>query len=89
MSFLKGICSFIAGILGVYSAVILIRIIVSWIVLLTRRNGWGAGSGYDYVQEDPEHPSALTTVDTILGKICDPVITDLLCYPVSQKRIGV
>lgn len=74
MEFIQGICSFIAGVLGVYSALILIRIIVSWVVLLTRRNGWGAGNGYDYVQEDPEHPSALTTVDTILGKICDPYL---------------
>ncbi|MCR5442950.1 MAG: YggT family protein [Sphaerochaetaceae bacterium] len=73
MSFLKGICSFIAGILGVYSAVILIRIIVSWIVLLTRRNGWGSDE-YGFGQEDPDHPSVLYTVDMVLGKICDPYL---------------
>ena len=43
MRFLQGMCSFIAGILGIYSAVIIIRIIVSWVVLLTRRNGWLSG----------------------------------------------
>lgn len=74
MSFLQGICSFIATILGIYSTVIIIRIIVSWIVLLTRRNGWSSDE-YGYGQEDPDHPSALYTVDMVLGKICDPYLS--------------
>ena len=68
MRFLQGMCSFIAGILGIYSAVIIIRIIVSWVVLLTRRNGWGSA------QDAPDYTSALSTVDTVLGKICDPYL---------------
>ena len=68
MRFLQGMCSFIAGILGIYSAVIIIRIIVSWVVLLTRRNGWTSA------QDAPDYTSALSTVDTVLGKICDPYL---------------
>ena len=68
MRFLQGMCSFIAGILGIYSAVIIIRIIVSWVVLFTRRNGWGSA------QDAPDYTSALSTVDTVLGKICDPYL---------------
>ena len=68
MRFLQGMCSFIAGILGIYSAVIIIRIIVSWVVLLTRRNGWASA------QDAPDYTSALSTVDTVLGKICDPYL---------------
>ncbi|MBO4424555.1 MAG: YggT family protein [Spirochaetales bacterium] len=68
MRFLQGMCSFVAGILGIYSAVIIIRIIVSWVVLLTRRNGWGSA------QDAPDYTSALSTVDTVLGKICDPYL---------------
>ena len=66
MRFLQGMCSFIAGILGIYSAVIIIRIIVSWVVLLTRRNGWTSA------QDAPDYTSGLSTVDPVLGRICDP-----------------
>ena len=75
MEFLQGLCSFLSGLLGLYSAVIFVRIIVSWILLFSRRNGWRSGNGgYGYNQEDPNNPSGIAKVDQILGKICDPFL---------------
>ena len=75
MEFLQGICSLIAWVLGVYSLVILVRIIISWILLFSRINGWRSGNGgYGYNQEDPNHPSGLANADKVLGKICDPYL---------------
>ena len=71
MEFIQGICSFIAWVLGVYSTVILIRIIVSWILLFSRRSSWRSG-GYDQENQGPS--SLLVTLDTVLGKICDPYL---------------
>ena len=72
MEFIQGICSLLAWILGIYSTVILIRIIVSWILLFSRQSSWRAGYGYD--QENQNNSGTLVTVDSILGKICDPYL---------------
>lgn len=72
MEFIQGICSFLAWTLGIYSTVILIRIIVSWILLFSRQSSWRAGYGYD--QENQDGPGTLFKVDSILGKICDPYL---------------
>ncbi len=75
MEFLQGICGFLAGLLGLYSTVIFIRIIISWILLFSRQNGWRSGNGgYGYNQENPNNPSGLAKVDQVLGKICDPFL---------------
>lgn len=75
MEVFRSICSFLSAILGVYSTLILIRIIVSWVLLFSRRNGWRSGNGgYGYNQEDPNNPSGIAMVDQILGKICDPYL---------------
>ena len=74
MELLQRICSFLAWILGLFSTVILIRIIVSWILLFVRRSSWRSGSGDFYDQENQGPSSLLITLDTILGKICDPYL---------------
>ena len=70
MELLQRICSFIAWILGIYSTVILIRIIVSWILLFVRRSSW---TGY-YDQESQGPSGLLLSLDSVLGKICDPYL---------------
>ena len=72
MEFIQKICSFLSWILGVYSTVILIRIIVSWILLFARRSSWRNGNGFN--PENPDGPGPLASVDSILGKICDPYL---------------
>lgn len=74
MEFIQGICSFIAWVLGVYSTVILIRIIVSWILLFVRRSSWRSGNAGYNDQENQGPSSLLITLDTVLGKICDPYL---------------
>ncbi len=74
MELLQRICSFLAWILGLFSTVILIRIIVSWILLFVRRSSWRSGSGDFYDQENQGPSSLLITLDTVLGKICDPYL---------------
>ncbi|MFC2822261.1 MAG: YggT family protein [Sphaerochaeta sp.] len=75
MEFLKGFCSFLAGLLGLYSTVILVRIIIAWMLMFSRRNGWRSGNGgYGFNQEDPNHPSGMAAADNVLGKICDPYL---------------
>ena len=72
MELLRRICSLAAWVLGVFSMVILIRIIVSWVLLFTRRSRWR--NGYSFDQQNPESPGLLVNLDTILGKICDPYL---------------
>ena len=73
MGFLRSICSFAATILGLYSTLIFIRIIVSWIVLVRNRGGWSTSGPYG-AQDGGNASSVLDTVDSILGKICDPYL---------------
>lgn len=75
MSFVRGFCAFLSGVLGLYSTIILIRIVVSWILLFNSRNGWRSGyGGYGFRVEDPQNPTGIAKVDAILGKICDPYL---------------
>ncbi len=75
MEFVQGICGFLASLLGLYSAVIFVRIIISWILLFSRQNGWRSGNGgYGYNQENYNQPTGLAKVDQVLGKICDPFL---------------
>ncbi len=75
MGFIQGICSFVAGLLGLYSTLILVRILISWILLFSRQNGWRSGNGgYGFNQENPEQPSGLAKADQVLGRICDPFL---------------
>ena len=71
MEIVKGICGFASMILGLYSTLIFIRIIISWAVLVKRRGGWNAGY---YNAQQGENGSVLESADTILGKLCDPFL---------------
>lgn len=76
MNFVRGICSLISWCVGLYSTIIVIRVILSWILMFSRRNGWRSGyGGYGYGQEQPQEPSTLETVDSILGKLTDPYLS--------------
>ena len=71
MKFVLGLCSFLAGLLGIYSFLIFIRIIFSWAVLIIQRNrnyNYNEGTGQQNGQ------SFVETADSILGKICDPYL---------------
>lgn len=75
MNLFKGFCSLLSFVLGIYSFVIFVRIILSWVLLFSRRNGWRSGNGgYGYAQEDPNNPSGLVRVEEILGRITDPYL---------------
>lgn len=78
MKFLQSMCSFIASVLGIYSTLLIIRIIISWLLVFSGRNGWHVSGGYGNNGEDNNgsgrQSSALETADSILGKICDPYL---------------
>lgn len=72
MGLIRGICSFAAVVLGIYSAMIFIRIIVSWILFFIGRSRWTfSGEGNDQTQG---LFGALSSMDSFLGKICDPYL---------------
>ena len=73
MKFVQSACSFIASVLGIYSTLLIIRIIISWFLLFTGRGGWRTSGGYGQ-EDNGRQPSGLETADSILGKICDPYL---------------
>ena len=72
MEILRKICSFASVIVGFYSTLILVRIIVSWAVMIKRRGGWNMGAEYGFNPQ--EGPSFLDSADSFLGKLCDPYL---------------
>ena len=70
MKFIQSMCSFIASVLGIYSTLLIIRII-SWFLLFSGRGGWRT---YDSQEDNGRQPSGLETADSILGRICDPYL---------------
>ena len=71
MRFILGFCSFLSGMLGIYSFIIFVRIIFSWAVMFIRRNrDWNQSEGY----ERQQGPTVVESIDNILGKICDPYL---------------
>jgi len=85
MKFLLGFCSFLSGVLGIYSFVIFIRIIFSWAVMFVQRNrNYNFNAGY----EQQDGPTFVETVDSILGKICDPYL-NLFRGARGQRRSSV
>lgn len=71
---MAGFCSFLAGIIGFYSFIIIVRIILSWIVMYSYQNGRRSGyGGYGYT--DPQaQPSGVEKASEALGKIVDPYL---------------
>ena len=86
MEALQRLCSLAAWILGVFSTVILIRIIVSWVLLFIRRSRWRAGYAFD--QQNPDNPGLLANLDSVLGKICDPYLR-IFSGVTSLKRSNI
>ena len=74
MKFMQGICSFIASVLGIYSTLLIIRIVISWFLVFSGRNGWRTSGGYGQEDNNGRQPSGLETADNILGRICDPYL---------------
>ena len=70
MKGIMSICSFLASVLGIYSFIIFVRIIVSWLMMFSNRGGWRVQNSYN----DRNEESVLQKVDSILGKICDPYL---------------
>ena len=73
MKFVQSACSFIASVLGIYSTLLIIRIIISWFLLFTGRGGGRTSGGYGQ-EDNGRQPSGLETADSILGRICDPYL---------------
>ena len=71
MKFIQSMCSFIASVLGIYSTLLIIRIIISWFLMFSGRGGWRT---YDGQEDNGRQPSGLETADNILGRICDPYL---------------
>lgn len=77
MEFFKGVCSFLAGLLGLYSFLIVVRIILSWIVGFSRMNGWRSGyGGYGYASGNGagDGPSGVEKASDVIGRIVDPYL---------------
>ena len=78
MEFFKGFCSFLAGVLGLYSFLIVVRIMLSWVVGFNNIHRWRSGYGNSYGYNDPRNPnnasSGIESVANFLGKITDPYL---------------
>ncbi len=75
MEFFKGVCSFLAGLAGLYSFLIVVRIILSWIVGFSRMNGWRSGyGGYGYANGADGGPSGVEKASDVIGRIVDPYL---------------
>lgn len=74
MELVRGICSFSAVVLGFFSAVIFVRIIVSWILFFMGRRRWSSSSDGFGNDQSQGFFNALSSVDSFLGKICDPYL---------------
>lgn len=73
MEFFKGLCSFLAGVVGLYSMLIVVRVVLSWIVGFDRMNGWRSGyGGYGYGRSG--EPSGIESVSDFIGRITDPYL---------------
>lgn len=70
MEFFKGLCSFLAGLLGLYSFLIVVRIILSWIVGFSKMNGWRSG----YPNGSNDGPVGVEKAADAIGRIVDPYL---------------
>ena len=72
MEFVRKVCSILASLIGIYSLIIVVRIIFSWIDNIQRANAWRNGyNGYNgYNQQN----STLSSISNFLGKLVDPYL---------------
>lgn len=74
MGLVRGICSFAAVVLGIFSALIFVRIIVSWILFFVGRRRWSSSFEDNGNDQSQGFYNMLTSADSFLGKICDPYL---------------
>jgi len=74
MEFVKNLCSFLAGLLSLYSFLIVIRIILSWIVNFSKMNTWKNSYGNYPYNNSPREPVGIENIAKLIGKITDPYL---------------
>ena len=74
MGLVRGICSFSAVVLGIFSALIFVRIIVSWILFFVGRRRWSSTIDNNGNDQTQGFYNLLSSADSFLGKICDPYL---------------
>ena len=74
MELVRGISSFSAVVLGIYSAMIFVRIIVSWILFFLGRRRWSSTGESRANNQGQGFSGVLSSLDSFLGKICDPYL---------------
>ena len=72
MEFVRNVCSILASIISIYSLLIVIRIIFSWIDNIQKANAWR--NGYNGYNSFNAQGSTLSSLSNALGKIVDPYL---------------
>lgn len=80
MGFIRTIASFASWLVGLYSTLIIVRVIISWVRL------FGRGPNTFYYENQEPTQSPLENIDSILGKIVDPYLN--VFKSVSSLRRG-
>ena len=75
MEFVRNVCSILASIISIYSLLIVIRIIFSWIDNIQKANAWRNGyNGYNSYNSYNAQGLTLSSISNVLGKIVDPYL---------------
>ena len=69
---LQGIIYFVSVVLGFFSTLIIIRIIVSWILFFIGKRNWNPAGGSN--GNNQNNTGIISSLDSLLGKICDPYL---------------
>jgi YggT family protein len=72
MEFVRNVCSILASLIGIYSLIIVVRIIFSWIDNIQRANAWR--NGYNSYNGYNQQSSTLSSISNFLGKLVDPYL---------------
>lgn len=68
MEFVRKVCSILANLVGIYSLLIVIRIIFSWIDNIQKANAWR--NGYNFQGQN----STISKISKVLGSFIDPYL---------------
>ncbi|MCF0261773.1 MAG: YggT family protein [Sphaerochaetaceae bacterium] len=85
MELLCNVCLLLSKIVGLYSLVLIIRIIVSWILFFNRQNSWRSGYGSYGYNQNYQKKDTLSEVDAALGKVCDPYLNWFKRFKAFQR----
>ena len=72
MEFVRNVCSILASLIGIYSLIIVVRIVFSWIDNIQRANAWR--NGYNSYNGYNQQSSTLSSISNFLGKLVDPYL---------------